>query len=148
MKWTYVICALFLLGGLSLGLLLAFSVTRCIRSALVFPRVSLATVNDKPALVVSVQEHPPWAHSNTYGIDFDYDKHTIDVAEFYVLWHPFSPRVLGRPPVVIQQGLLAGSYSLRFWNGHEYVEAGHVIVDDKGNIDWHPKADAEGTNTK
>lgn len=145
MRWPYIISALLLLGGLLLGLLLAFFVSRWIRATIVFHHVSLASINDKPALVVSCPEHPPWAQSNAYGIDIDYDKHTIDLAEFYILWNPFSPRVIDRPPVVIQQGLLPGSYTLRFWNGHEYSEAGYVTVDDKGNINWQARAELKST---
>ena len=130
-----------LLVGLCTGSSLAFLLTcyhRC--SGLASPSVSVETINNKKALVISALEHPPWAHSNIYGVAFDYDSMTVDVTEYYMILHPFSPQVLGRLPIVIQGGLIPGNYALRFWDGElqQYTVVGRVITDDKGNIEWHP----------
>lgn len=133
-----------LLVGLCTGLSLAFWLTGYRRSGLAFPRVSVETINGRKALVISVDEHPPWAHSHIYDVVFDYRSKTIDVTEYYVLVHPFSRHIWDRPPIVIQEGLLPGKYALRCWDGQQYVEAGRLTVGENGNIDWRAQ-DAETT---
>ena len=134
--------ALVLLVGLCAGMSLAFWLTRYRRSGLPLPSVSVEAINGRKAVVVSVDEHPPWAHSHIYDVAFDYDSKIIDVTEYYVPLHPFSRHVWDRPPIVIQEGLLPGNYALRTWDGQQYVEAGRVSVGERGSIEWHPQ-DAE-----
>ncbi len=124
------------LVGLCAGIWFGFCLTCYRRSALRFPRVTVAVIDGRDALLVFTDEHPPWAHSHFYDVAFDYDSKTIDLTEYYVPLHPCSPHVWARPPIVIQQGLMPGRYALRFWDGCQYVEAGRVTVSDQGRIAW------------
>lgn len=147
MKRKIMTLTLALLLGLCIGMLLAFWLTCYRRSGLRFPRVSVEAIGGRQVLVMFVDEHPPWAHSHFYDVAFDYHSKTIDVTEYYVPLHPFSPHVWSRPPVVIQAGVLPGNYALRCWNGQQYVEAGRLTVGENGNIDWRAQ-DAETTGER
>ena len=94
---------------------------------------------DKDVLVIDGFDHPPWAQVHFVAPDFDYDKNTITIIEWYVRFNPFASYwAHGRWPLVIRNGLLPGTYSVRYWNGEKYVLLGRLEVSDDRSLDFIP----------
>jgi hypothetical protein len=92
----------------------------------------------EPVLVIDGSEHPPWAQAHFITADFDYDQGTITVVERSIGFNPFASRAYGRWPLVVRNGLLPGSYSVRYWDGSGAVPLGRLEVGDSGALGFFP----------
>ena len=126
-----------LLLSFGLGAMIALQCTQYRKYALASPKeVSIETIEGRQTLVMSFPDHPPWAHSHILDVCVDHDDRTVDVTAYYMVFHPFSSRILDRPPVVLKGGLQDGQYSLRSWDGKAYSLLGRMRVENGDVVDW------------
>ncbi|WP_437201037.1 hypothetical protein [Planctomicrobium sp. SH664] len=125
-----------------LGLAMAFWLSKGRMSGIPAPNATFERIAGRDSLVVSIPEHPPLSQSSFYCVDFDYEEGYIDIFEIRVLWNLFSQNRYGRPPVIIQCGLLPQTYKVRYWNSERFVPLGILTVDDQNKLTWNKMPDA------
>lgn len=121
------------------GVLLAFFLTHYQRIGMKNVQISSQSIAGKDALIVSAQEHPPWAHSHFYSVDINHEARTIKIAEYYMIWNPLSERILDRLPIVISEGLLEGHYTIKCWDGDVEQVLGDVTVGPETKLKFNVK---------
>ena len=83
-------------------------------------------------LIVDSFEHPPWAQQHITSVEFDFEKKTISIIRYYVIFHPlFRHEIYSRWPIIISGGLLPGNYTLQIWQGEHFETIGKVIAGEK-----------------
>jgi hypothetical protein len=123
--------------SITFGLILAFWLSKHWMHGVPKPTsVTIERVAGGDVLFISLPEHPPWAHSSFYDVEFDYKAGFIDISEMEVFWNPFSQKSYGRPPIVIKYGLLPQTYKVRYWDGEQYISLGTLTVTNENKLLW------------
>ena len=75
------------------------------------PRIVIYQHGEEFRAIVEFVDHPPWCHSRFYDADYDYERKTITLQEYYVPFHPFSKPIQQHCELVLR-GAVPGSYKV------------------------------------
>jgi hypothetical protein len=139
-----------------LGLVVAFSLGRLYRAGLGI-RESWVTIKDIAGHEALVIDLPDQERTGPFSCDFldvafDDQNRCIDISHVVMLLNPFSRDCQVNQPIVVRNGLLPGSYAVRYWDGKQFVVLGSLRVEEtkKGEgynkLVWHAagRAGTEG----
>jgi hypothetical protein len=128
------------LVGLLLGLFLGFGITAPRKVGISDISVSKQVINNQEVLIVDSQEHPPWAQQHLTSVEFDYDKRTISILRYAVIFNPgFRRGIYSRWPVIIRDGLPNGEFTLLIGRTEGFAPVGKVVRTDK-KLEYLPLA--------
>jgi hypothetical protein len=127
-KKPYIACIAVL--SLVICLFIFYSLVSTIRQT----QVSLlsVTVKEGNAVVVKLQEHPPWAYCHFYGISRNGNE--IIISEYYVIFN-LSNSVCNLQPVVLDD-LPPGRYDLKLNSKDKSSIVGEIVVNENNVYSW------------
>jgi hypothetical protein len=129
---------LILVIGLVCGLLLGLITTVPRKVGISEIQVSKQKIGDEEVLIIDSPEHPPWAQQHITSVEFDYNKKTISIIRYFVIFHPlFQHEIYSRWPIILSGGVLPGEYKLQIWQRGHYEIVGTVIAGDT-NVNFQP----------
>ena len=87
------------------------------------------------SLILSFQDHPPWAHTHVVNVEVDMNRNKIRICEYYMVWNPFSKSVQNTHSVILDR-LPENDFEVMYFASDGFKSLGTLVVRKGKTSEW------------